>query len=86
MDHCRIGSLEKQEYEGLTEQIDHCRIGSLEISTQSYWVNNADHCRIGSLENVSVVVPSHASRSLPHRQLRKVTIPLVLTVTLITAA
>ena len=52
VDHCRIGSLEKQGRGYRLHQGDHCRIGSLENGLGEIFDTGADHCRIGSLENV----------------------------------
>ena len=49
-DHCRIGSLEKQNYLEVEVHTDHCRIGSLENAALSIPMAVIDHCRIGSLE------------------------------------
>ena len=49
-DHCRIGSLEKNNLQENQPGNDHCRIGSLEIFRRLSVELSLDHCRIGSLE------------------------------------
>ena len=51
---------------------DHCRIGSLEMDEHLDEHQDEDHCRIGSLEIPAYHLPYSLSRSLPHRQLRKI--------------
>ena len=71
IDHCRIGSLEKNMFRQKQQGHDHCRIGSLEISLFTFVTKIIDHCRIGSLETLFTFVTKIIIRSLPHRQLRK---------------
>ena len=71
IDHCRIGSLEKNLLNKLRDNRDHCRIGSLEIIFLRPLGQPSDHCRIGSLENSYVQPDPFDDGSLPHRQLRK---------------
>ena len=49
----------------------HCRIGSLEMFRLPLAQHNAVHCRIGSLENHLAAEGTLDTRSLPHRQFRK---------------
>ena len=73
VDHCRIGSLENCDCLEHLHPSDHCRIGSLENDNSADNSAEVDHCRIGSLETVVSIWRRPLRRSLPHRQLRKLT-------------
>ena len=54
-DHCRIGSLERNDKRQHEFENDHCRIGSLENIPAVCAGIVIDHCRIGSLETALVL-------------------------------
>ena len=49
--NCRIGSLEKRDYQAALRVYVNCRIGSLENGMVVEDLRYAVNCRIGSLEN-----------------------------------
>ena len=46
--HCRVGSLEINNFAKIEQAEVHCRVGSLEIGVLSITVRSLVHCRVGS--------------------------------------
>ena len=77
-DYCRIGSLESLFVAIDFLVRDYCRIGSLEIVACTSLKPGMDYCRIGSLEMCPQQRMDIPAGLLPHRQLRKIRVIVVL--------
>ena len=84
--HCRIGSLENSLKAAMHAEYVHCRIGSLENPCDPNTLIKNVHCRIGSLERIYKTHLQYCGSSLPHRQLRKASLPHSRFVSAFTAA
>ena len=65
--HYRVGSLERNTVQNMSDPMVHYRVGSLEIETQEICIQHSVHYRVGSLEIRSFLKGLNFLSSLPCR-------------------